>query len=676
MVGSPSSTIHFDYAVDTDGDLIPNLDDNCPDKPNTPQEDSDQDGIGDACDPCPCDPDPNGADVDHDGICGVCERDLGGVCGALCANGPDNCPEVSNKSQANCNQYAEDELGLEHRGDACDPVPCANAMATRAGFINKFSTTCNDPSDTTACALRANEGIDWYGVQDKDPAGFNQYGSTEFAHCNCTAADFDEAGRVHACRFVPGTSLALCTIGAHLSFPAADGRAADDSNWVSASTQLVGQHCLLTGDCPIQPHALIASSYRLTNTQAEDLHAAWRFDQDVVLLVAPGGTTPTTETQLAAASPDFNGLGWAHTKTFGFTDLASEPLAGTNRQGATYSDAASHYFIQDPDVHIDIQLPKPECPPGSDCGFSSFPDLMCKECLRERLPTWLLERGNQILQLGGGSIIDVSSRIDPTLISMLGDPLLTVVPASEPASVLRARSNDLRAFALNNSTFEIAGYVAASTEGVYGVTDLRTHGDPPAASVLTASAIEERVYGVTGEASGERLVVVSGDSTPSAVLALAGIDAVATPRAVTYRAQDRQLYLVDEHRQAWFSWLRLVRISPDNGAATVLAQTPYFRRHDAIYLSANDSGELVLAASASRGGSTLFMTLAPESDDVRLTGWLVKQGTLLAPPDTRGETGYSVVMRKRRNGPVDAMEIAGKSFHRPRDRQLFPPWCD
>src|SRR5436853_3834343 len=41
---------------DSDGDGVPDSQDNCPSIPNPGQEDRDGDGIGDACDFCPDDP--------------------------------------------------------------------------------------------------------------------------------------------------------------------------------------------------------------------------------------------------------------------------------------------------------------------------------------------------------------------------------------------------------------------------------------------------------------------------------------------------------------------------------------------------------------------------------------------------------------------------------------------
>jgi len=88
----------METAADSDGDGVPDGDDNCPDDANPGQEDEDGDGLGDVCDACPVDPD---NDIDGDGVCG----DV------------DNCPTVANPGQ--------EDINMDGFGDAC-VSPSAN----------------------------------------------------------------------------------------------------------------------------------------------------------------------------------------------------------------------------------------------------------------------------------------------------------------------------------------------------------------------------------------------------------------------------------------------------------------------------------------------------------------------------------------------------------------------
>lgn len=101
-------------ADDTDGDGVPNAEDNCPTvfNPARPldkgkQENSDGDALGDACDPCPLDKDATTctppASVKPD-------RDADGV-----EDAKDNCPDLANPGQED-----GDKDGV---GDACDLCP-------------------------------------------------------------------------------------------------------------------------------------------------------------------------------------------------------------------------------------------------------------------------------------------------------------------------------------------------------------------------------------------------------------------------------------------------------------------------------------------------------------------------------------------------------------------------
>ena len=101
------------------------LHDNCPYVPNPGQEELGPLGGGAACPACPDDPD---NDADGDGICGVCSPSQ-----PSCV--VDNCPNVYNPDQANCNFEFEEAsiargVSVPILGDACDPVPCPHAQTS------------------------------------------------------------------------------------------------------------------------------------------------------------------------------------------------------------------------------------------------------------------------------------------------------------------------------------------------------------------------------------------------------------------------------------------------------------------------------------------------------------------------------------------------------------------
>lgn len=109
-------------AADSDGDGIPDTEDNCPHDANPNQSDIDGDGIGDVCDDdrdgdgvlndvdnCPDVANADQKDSNGNGIGDACDddRDGDGI-----PNRQDNCPDVPNPDQA--------DLDGDGKGDACD----------------------------------------------------------------------------------------------------------------------------------------------------------------------------------------------------------------------------------------------------------------------------------------------------------------------------------------------------------------------------------------------------------------------------------------------------------------------------------------------------------------------------------------------------------------------------
>ncbi len=97
--GVPDARADVTPPQDTDGDGVPDEQDNCPDTPNADQANGDGDSLGDACDNCPTVSNPSQVDADGD------------LVGDLC----DSCPHQANPTQANSDS--------DDRGDICDNCP-------------------------------------------------------------------------------------------------------------------------------------------------------------------------------------------------------------------------------------------------------------------------------------------------------------------------------------------------------------------------------------------------------------------------------------------------------------------------------------------------------------------------------------------------------------------------
>lgn len=223
----------IDNPTDTDGDGVPDEEDNCPTTSNADQADGDHDGVGDACDNCPTNPNPEQTDTDGDGVADACDNcsakanpdqadaDHDGV-GDAC----DNCLNTSNPDQldgdgdgvgdacdncvakANANQADSDGDG---RGDVCDNCPTTANADQKDGDGDGVGDACDNcvktanPNQTDADGDKVGDACDNCQAKanpdqaDRDGDGRGDACDNCVARANANQADRDGDGVGDTC---------------------------------------------------------------------------------------------------------------------------------------------------------------------------------------------------------------------------------------------------------------------------------------------------------------------------------------------------------------------------------------------------------------------------------------------------------------------------------------------
>lgn len=632
--------------LDQDLDGVGNSCDNCPAVWNPGQQDTDGDDIGNACDNCPGTPgDPHAADVNPPcdpnaptqsecqaynyksvciptfgygayGRCTLVEDSDGDGLGDSC----DNCPYVSNaptggNGQVNCNKDLEIAIGdpYPYTGDVCDPVPCAyvdiqetqpaNPLDVHRWVKLSYSTTLLPPDQPGAFGLAG------------PPAA-----TVGMRTCECDRPVGALDASVQECHFNDMCPISSSEYNDPLS------------NWKVGE---VVPSSFISLPAPSPPPASFAAGAEVGGNGAADPlfgeHPA-----------APGFSAPGTKTGFA-----YWHLGdvqyvprtvvWTHvTQVAGMT-----PDAAT---AAAMFDARSNHYVPFHDGHApDLEYH------GELLAISSACDILgpiCPACplLVDQPNIFIDPELGTVVARNSSREIDLTDAIEPGALATLLSSTGTWAPVAE----------------LETAGAATAPLVQVAADGVRVLANLRvvegqlrdvwmppaSAGPTPRSGFRTVVSAHEDALFLVGGMSDEVLtqdVWYYGLSTARWTrLAVSG----ALPQkvlAVTFRADDRSLYVVDE--QAGESTVaRLLRIDVGSGESTVLGTWARHAAVSQVYIGNAPRGRLFVvgAAPAEHAYSAALLRVdSSVSGGVEVVGALKGTGDIALQP-TMSERGFTL----------------------------------
>jgi hypothetical protein len=654
-----------DFLFDSDGDDVAEANDNCPGQFNPDQTDRDGDGVGDLCDNC--------TPLAANGVPALYAHD-GTPTSAYAA--------YYNPDQANCNLEAElDRIFTEHpeygdslpavtqddflfafgdepecddrlvgarhrylRGDACDPIPCAEVETVT--------------TDVTDLVIPASPGgicrVNGYAIgfcSYEMPSGFE-------IEPNAQPSDDGTTGEV---------GLRFCECDGDRETPLERRQ-----NCGSATTF----NCAIDGSMfssggnswrpvSIADPPLVDAVF---GPNRPEVGVAWDFLADLTAWTGIPVPPPPWDIEDARiqGGPAIDGILWSHVAVYDGYEIDEHP--GNFFSPRKYREIANWYGAADTSIHTVVHWREiPRYKPA-------WPWTYCARCIRELPWTWILDiERRAVVGVGPEWAEDVSDLFDPVAIQLMGGTGLRIPAAEAEYQLVGTARRELVVDA-----GRVVGALHVDHEAVEGEVIVeqraRTVGArlearlaaPPAGSLLVYSAARDELYAVAGN-RGEVPLSLWTRARGWQAVALRG-DRLLEPVAATFRLDEGALYVLDRAKLG--APIRLVRVDLDTGIIAVRDGRLIEGSPSATSLSVGLDGQLLVASASN--GTTRLARLDVGGRTVLLRALASHSGAMTG--DAR-ETAAGVAFLVPRERTFDPRLVSAGAFEPVRDgarRPIFP----
>ena len=614
-------------ASDPDCDLVLSQNDNCAldynpdqensDDPNDPWDRTSVGDPGDVCDLCPYVP---FAQDMNDNCNEDAERLAYGIRPRVRENHAIGPNPLNNQLDPRIEQNRQ-----RYRGDACDPTPCTELAQreitldpAKYGAPSPINIQCLLGSD---CAWTAPALIERH--TQIEPVQSGGVGQTGYRFCQCDPPFNDQDTRFNSCF-------------------AANPCPADPFVFATA-TRLKE----LTVNPPFVPISFQGTAETGTldtfTYQAPSPRPGfdWLFENDQLAIMGQQNPSlPLTETSQVAIDGLVHSNVRSHSQfvlTPGARDLASYWMPMQLRFRLT---SGSIFFVKDV-----VKLPgwwMDGCKNDPNCRFGFS------------VPLYVYPYANpSLLGVTPSHQSDLTDRISPAALSLVGTPGATVIPAAEHGGLLALRGarSAPRVAVVDLHTRAFVGALAQLPDGGFSVFRRRDDdgdigGGPLAASAsvgtavgssgasaASLSALHGKVFVLAREASQPkaRLHVYDLEARTWTETPLTGVHVPEEPLALTYLAQHDALFAIGRKKGPGLGVHHLYRIGLD-GAVKRLGITGVGLFKPEVYLTPTEDGALLLAVSRVKPARHRIAKLSISTHGAHAAGRLHGKGTLAAPP--------------------------------------------